>query len=76
MIEGVPTHDVLVVIGDLNAKIANENLDQERAIGKHEFCKMNENGERIIDLVIGGTFLSLIISFYKIDNKFLIRLSI
>ena len=30
VVEGVPTHDVLVVMGDLNAKIGNENVGPER----------------------------------------------
>ena len=61
VVEHVLTHDVLVVMGDLNAKIRNENAGLERAMGKHECGKMNENGERLVDiclyfdLVIGGT---------------------
>ena len=30
----VETYDVLVVMGDQNAKIGNKNTDLERAIGK------------------------------------------
>ena len=62
VVEQVPTHDVLVVMGDLNAKIGNENAGLERAMGKHGCGKMNENGERLIDfcldfdLVIGLFF--------------------
>ena len=37
--------DVLVVKGDLNAKIGYENAGLERAIGKHGCGKMNKNGE-------------------------------
>ena len=32
VVEHVPTHDVLVVMGDLNAKIGNENPGLERAM--------------------------------------------
>ena len=35
VVEGVSTHGVLVVMGDLDAKIGNENVGLERAIGKH-----------------------------------------
>ena len=45
MLEGVPTHDVLLGMGDLNAKIGNENADLERAVRKHGCDKMNENGK-------------------------------
>ena len=64
VVEQVPTHDVLVVMSDLNAKIGNENAGMERVMGKHGCGKMNENGERLVnfcldfDLVIGGLFFS------------------
>ena len=35
VVERVPNHDVLVVMGDYNAKIGTENACLERAIGKH-----------------------------------------
>ena len=41
--EQVSNHDVLVVVGDLNAKIANKNAGLERAMGKHGCGKMNKN---------------------------------
>ena len=44
MVEQVPTHDVLVVMGYLNAKIGNENAGLERAMGIHGCGKMNEMG--------------------------------
>ena len=52
MIEQVPTHDVLVVMGDLNAKIVNENAGLERAMEKHGCGKMNEIGERLVDFCL------------------------
>ena len=48
-------------MGDLNAKVAIDNMYCERAMGKHGCGTRNENGERLIDfcnmnnLVIGGT---------------------
>ena len=59
--EGVPTHDVLVMMGDLNAKIRNENVGLERVMWKYGCGKMNETWEQLVDfcldsdLVIGGT---------------------
>ena len=50
--EHVPYHDVLVVMGDLNAKIGNENAGLERATGKHGCGKINENGERLVDFCL------------------------
>ena len=56
-----PRHDLLMVIGDLNAKVGSERNGREEAIGTEGIGETNENGERFIDfclnhsLVIGGT---------------------
>ena len=56
-----PRHDVLMVIGDLNAKVGRDNTGREDHMGKHGSGEMNENGELFADfcglngLVIGGT---------------------
>jgi hypothetical protein len=61
-IEKVPTHDVTIVMGDLNAKVGNDNTGNERVMGKYGCGNINDNGERLVDLcgtnnlVIGGTF--------------------
>ena len=34
-IERVPAHDMLFVIGDLNARVGNDNTARERAIWTH-----------------------------------------
>ena len=60
-IKNVPQHDMLIIMGDMNAKVGAENVGRERALGKHGCGKMNENGERLADFclsnncVIGGT---------------------
>ena len=54
-------HDVLLVIGDLNAPVGNNNTGRERVVGRHGTGTMNNIGERMCDqcefndLVIGGT---------------------
>ena len=61
VISKVPRHDMLLIIGDLNAKVGNDNTNYGRAMGKHGCGVMNNNGERLADfclnnnLVIGGT---------------------
>ena len=45
VVEQIPTHDVLVVMVDLIAKIGNENAGLEIAIEKHWCGIMNVNGE-------------------------------
>ena len=60
-IEKVPKHDVTIVMGDLNAKVGNDNTGNERVMGKYGCGNINDNGERLVDLcginnlVIGGT---------------------
>jgi hypothetical protein len=34
-IEKVPKHDVTIVMGDLNAKVGNDNTGNERVMGKY-----------------------------------------
>ena len=54
-------HDLTVVMGDLNAKVGQDNLGSERCMGKHGVGERNENGEMFLDfcmrnnLTIGGT---------------------
>ena len=60
-LDSVPSHDVLLVIGDLNAKVGRSNEGREKTMRKNGCGEMNENGERLAnicglnDLVIGGT---------------------
>lgn len=61
VISKVPRHDMLLITGDLNAKVGEGNTNYERAMGKHGCGVMNNNGERLADFclnnncVIGGT---------------------
>ena len=60
-LEKLPCHDMLVIMGDLNAKVGSYNSSHDRAMGKEGCGTMNENGECLADLcaaynlVIGGT---------------------
>ena len=60
-VEAAPRHDVLIVMGDLNAKIGEDNKGWEKVMGQHGLGRMNENGERLAmfcgnnDFVIGGS---------------------
>ncbi|XP_061164542.1 uncharacterized protein LOC133173578 [Saccostrea echinata] len=53
--------DVTIMMGDLNAKIGNDNTGYGEIMGKHGLGQMNENGERLANFcasnkqVIGGT---------------------
>ena len=58
-VEAAPRYDVLIVMGDLNAKIGEDNEGWE-VMGQHGLERMNENGGSLAtfcgnnDLVIGG----------------------
>ena len=57
----VPKHDLLIVMGDFNAKIGNDNKGYEDTLGKNGIGVLNDNGQRLIDfcqlndLVTGGS---------------------
>ena len=45
-----PRHGVLMVIGDLDARVGEDNTGKERAMGTQGFGCANNNGERLSDL--------------------------
>ena len=57
----IPKYDLLIVMGDFNAKIRNDNKGYEDILGIHGIGVLNDNGQRLIDfcqlndLVIGGS---------------------
>ena len=51
-IRTTPRHDVLMVIGDLNAIVGEDNTGRERAMGTQGFECANNNGERLSDLCV------------------------
>ena len=59
--ERIPTRDIKVLLGDLNAKIGSDNSGKEHIMGTHGLGEMNDNGERFSDfcavnnMVIGGS---------------------
>ena len=51
-IRTTPRHDVLMVIGDLNATVGEDNTGKERAMGTQGFECANNNGDRLSDLCV------------------------
>ena len=60
-LDEAPKHELVVVIGDLNAKVDDSNEGCEDIVGKHGIGTINDNGDRLVsfaafnNLVITGT---------------------
>ncbi|KAK7097079.1 hypothetical protein V1264_004109 [Littorina saxatilis] len=61
IIQKCPSRNIIIVMGDLNAKIGSDNRGYEEIMGQQGLGEMNDNGERLADLcatnnlVIGGS---------------------
>lgn len=61
IIQDRPKRNIIIVMGDFNAKIGSDNRGYEEIMGQQGLGEMNENGERFADLcaasnlVIGGS---------------------
>ena len=61
VVDSVHKHDILLVMGDLNAKVGEDNEGYDNIIGSHGVGERNDNGERLVDfcglndLVVTGT---------------------
>ena len=62
IIQARPRRNIIITMGDFNAKIGRDNRGYEEVMGQQGLGEMNENGERfanlcaISNLVIGGSF--------------------
>ena len=50
IVEKFPAKDISILMGDLNAKIGNDNTGCEEIMGCHGLGEENDNGERLKDL--------------------------
>ena len=61
VLDSVHKHDMLIIMGDLNAKVGEDNEGCENIMGKYGIGVRNDNGERRVDfcglnnLVVTGT---------------------
>ena len=61
IVSGCNRNDMIVVIGDLNPQVGNNNTNREEVMEKFGVGVMNDNGERLCDfgsvngLIITGT---------------------
>ena len=62
IVQDRPRRNIIIVMGDFNAKIGSNNKGYEEVMGQQGLGEMNDNGERFADLcatsnlVIGGSF--------------------
>ena len=50
----VPQHDMLLVMGDMNAKVGSDNTDRERAMGSQGCGTTTNNGERLVNFCLNN----------------------
>jgi len=73
-IDKVPGSDVSIVLGDMNAKVGEDNSGREENMGKHGVGSMNENGELFADFCGRGSHqmvepkIKLTISLFHVDG--------
>jgi hypothetical protein len=48
----VKQSDIVILMGDFNAKIGNVNLDLKNVMGRYDLGTRNENGDMFIDLCV------------------------
>ena len=65
VLQKTPATDMLILMGDFNARVGTEHLEWSKVIGQHGVGKMNHNGLRLLSLcaehqlVITGTIFQM-----------------
>lgn len=47
LVDETQAHDVLLIMGDLNAKVGSNNKGKENTMGQHSLGDINNNGDRL-----------------------------
>ena len=50
----VPQHDVLLILGDMNAMTGSDNTDRERAMEREGCGIINDNGEKFVNFCLNN----------------------
>ena len=56
-VEEVPKQEILIVMGDWNAKIGRENSGWEKVMGKFGYGARNERGEKLLEFATNQDLL-------------------
>ena len=67
----IPKHDVLIIIGDMNAKVGEDNTGFEYVMEKKGKGVRNNNGERLVDLCMHNN-LAIGWTLFKYIRKFIL----
>ena len=59
VVESVPKSDKLILLGDFNARVGNDRESWPVTIGAFGIGKINENGQRLLNLVLNSNSVSL-----------------
>ena len=49
-IDKIPKKDLVIIMGDFNAKIGSDNTGREQVMGRHGEGEINANGELFVDM--------------------------
>ena len=70
VVDSVHKHDILLVMGDLNAKVGEDNEGYENIIGSHGVGERNDKGERLVDFCgLNNLVITGIIFLHKLMHK-------
>lgn len=45
----IKKREIVIVMGDINTKVSEDNTDLEQVMGRHGIDQANENGEMFVD---------------------------
>ena len=56
-LEETARHDIIIVMGEMKAKVGDDNLGVERTMGRHGCGTINNKDERLVDFCADNTMV-------------------